>query len=167
MDREGMERYLADKLPEYMVPRQWVELAELPLTGSGKIDRKALPEPNLSMLGGGYMAPRSGVENALAGIWQDLLEIERVGINDNFFELGGTSLLIIKLANKLEVRLQTAVNITTLFEYPTIRRFADYLEVRGASDSNSESMDRGDLLEDIGKFINKTDNIENEAYERV
>ncbi len=168
MDREGMERYLTGKLPEYMIPRQWVELAELPLTGSGKVDRKALPEPQgFGMMRQDYVAPRSEVEELLAGIWQELLGVERVGINNNFFELGGTSLLIIKLANKLEVRLQTAVDITMLFEYPTIRRLADHLEERGASDTNRESVEQGDLLEGIGKFINKTDNIKNEAYERV
>jgi amino acid adenylation domain-containing protein len=168
MDREGMEQYLAGKLPEYMVPRQWVELAEVPLTGSGKVDRKALPEPDGSgMPQPDYVAPRRGIEEALVEIWQELLGLERVGINDNFFELGGTSLLIIRLANTLEAQWQITVNITTLFEYPTIRRLANYLEVRETPDPDTGSAGREDLLEDVGRFMNRMDNIENEAYESV
>ena len=90
------------RLPEYMVPSVFVTLDELPLTPNGKVDRRALPEPGHERpeLEGGYVAPRTAVEEALAGIWSEVLGVEEVGIYDNFFELGGDSILSIQIVSK-------------------------------------------------------------------
>ncbi|MFF2129513.1 amino acid adenylation domain-containing protein, partial [Streptomyces olivochromogenes] len=89
--------HLSGSLPEYMVPAVFVRLDRLPLTPSGKVDRRALPEPvvDISQLAGSYVAPRSEAEEALARVWADVLGVDRVGVHDNFFELGGDSILSI------------------------------------------------------------------------
>ncbi len=131
MDREGMEQYLTGKLPEYMVPRQWVELAELPLTGNGKVDHKALPEPEAETAD--YVAPRSEMEETLAGIWQEVLGIDRIGIHDNFFELGGHSLLIIRVISAVRKALSVEMVIGDLFDCPTIAELGQKLSGEAAA----------------------------------
>src|SRR6185436_3771937 len=81
--------FLQQTLPDYMLPSAFVFLPELPLTPSGKLDRRALPKPELNATGEHYVAPRTPAEQTLAGIWEEVIGHERVGINDNFFELGG------------------------------------------------------------------------------
>jgi acyl-coenzyme A synthetase/AMP-(fatty) acid ligase len=84
--REAITSYLKSRLPEYMLPALWVELETLPLSPNGKVDKKALPDPDASELQSNeYVAPRNELEQKLADIWQELLGLERVGINDNFF----------------------------------------------------------------------------------
>ncbi|WP_432328221.1 non-ribosomal peptide synthetase [Mucilaginibacter sp. P25] len=83
-DQEVLRTYLQSKLPEYMVPSLWVELASLPLTSNGKTDRRSLPDPDLSLVRGNYEAPVTELEEQLAQIWQELLGVERVGVHDNF-----------------------------------------------------------------------------------
>ena len=98
VDAEGLREHLAVRLPEYMVPAAYVRLERMPLTGNGKLDRKALPAPELDAYGvSEYAAPEGEVETTLAAIWAELLHVERVGRNDNFFELGGHSLLVVVL----------------------------------------------------------------------
>jgi hypothetical protein len=80
-----------------MIPSLFIEIAEFPVTLNGKIDKKALPKPEKELLADQYVAPRNEVEKTLVTIWQDVLKIDRVGINDNFFELGGHSLLAVRL----------------------------------------------------------------------
>src|SRR5207244_2101848 len=93
-EADELRRQAAERLPEYMVPTAYVRLEARPLTPNGKLDRKALPEPDESRpeLGQEYTAPRDAVEARLAGLWGEVLRVERVGIHDNFFELGGDSL---------------------------------------------------------------------------
>ncbi len=124
MDREGMERYLTGKLPEYMVPRQWVKLTELPLTGSGKVDHKALPAPETETVD--YVAPRSEVEELLAEIWQGLLGMERIGIYDNFFALGGDSIMTIQLVNRAQ-RAGIKLEVRDVFSFQTIDGLSNML----------------------------------------
>ncbi|WP_431607489.1 AMP-binding enzyme, partial [Pseudomonas aeruginosa] len=81
--REALAAHLAKSLPEYMVPAQWLALERMPLSPNGKLDRKALPAPEVSVAQAGYSAPRNAVERTLAEIWQDLLGVERVGLDDN------------------------------------------------------------------------------------
>jgi hypothetical protein len=101
-DREGIIAYLKDKLPEYMVPALLMELESFPLTANGKVDRKALPDPDASeLLSHQYTAPRNEAEKILAAIWKDLLEVEQAGIHDDFFELGGHSLLAVRLISAI------------------------------------------------------------------
>jgi hypothetical protein len=121
--------HLQKVLPEYMVPSAFVMLDRLPLTASGKLDRKALPPPeSAARVIRPYDAPRGEVEESIAGIWKQLLRVERPGREDNFFNLGGHSLL----ATKLKVRIRSAFTvdlpISMVFESPTIRGLASRVE---------------------------------------
>ncbi|MHA4812573.1 amino acid adenylation domain-containing protein, partial [Flavitalea flava] len=120
-DREGIMNFLTERLPEYMVPSLLAVLEEMPLTLNGKIDRKALPdlETDLS-LARRYVAPRNELEVQLSAIWQELMELEQIGINDDFFELGVHSLLAIRLIAMIRKRLGIEVPIGDIFDYPTI-----------------------------------------------
>ncbi len=120
-----LQRFLKDRLPDYMVPSIFMMLEEMPLTPSGKIDRRRLPEPEVDRedLGTTYVAPRTDVERILVEIWEELLPVERVGVRDNFFELGGDSILSIQViarANQRGVRLSPR----HIFEAPTIEELA-------------------------------------------
>jgi len=95
--------YLRERLPEFMVPSAFVMLDALPLTPNGKVDRKNLPSPVARpvALGGGFVAPRSGIERQIARVWQEVLGVDTVGANDNFFDLGGHSLLMVRVHGRL------------------------------------------------------------------
>ncbi|MEM9338700.1 MAG: amino acid adenylation domain-containing protein, partial [Bacteroidota bacterium] len=134
LDKEFLQDQLQQKLPEYMVPRWWVALEEMPLTVNGKLDRKALPDLDHSaLLTKGYAAPGTELEMALTEIWQELLGIEKVGIYDNFFELGGHSLLIVHLISSINKRLNAEVPFAFVFKYPTISEFAAHVTADGLS----------------------------------
>jgi thioesterase domain-containing protein/acyl carrier protein len=117
-----LRSFLKEKLPEYMVPAVFVQLQNFPLTPNGKIDRKALPEPDMGKIntGSGYVAPRSELELKLTGIWEKILGITRIGVQDNFFELGGHSLLAVQMFAELEKALQIKLPLVTLFEHQNI-----------------------------------------------
>ena len=102
MDAGELRAHLKRSLPDYMVPSAFVVLEALPLTPNGKIDRRALPAPEAdAVVRGEYVAPRTPVEEMLAGIWAEVLKLERVGVQDNFFELGGHSLLAIRVMERM------------------------------------------------------------------
>ncbi|HEU4558943.1 MAG TPA: non-ribosomal peptide synthase/polyketide synthase, partial [Longimicrobium sp.] len=115
---------LRGRLPGYMVPSAVVALEALPLTPSGKVDRRALPPPEWSGGEAGYVAPRTPVEAALAGIWAEVLRLERVGVHDDFFSLGGHSLLIMRVVSRVREVFGAELPVRTLFEAPTIDRLA-------------------------------------------
>ncbi|WP_430909645.1 amino acid adenylation domain-containing protein, partial [Maribacter sp. 2-571] len=126
-EREKLERDLRERLPEYMVPRLWVFLEELPLTGNGKVDRKSLPDPGASLLSEReYAAPRNETEQRLTDIWQELLGVDKVGIQDNFFELGGDSIITIQVVSRAR-RLGYNLNPIDIFESQTISKLADII----------------------------------------
>ncbi|MGI8634584.1 MAG: condensation domain-containing protein, partial [Segetibacter sp.] len=132
IDKQTISTYLHSKLPDYMVPGLWVQLDRLPITPNGKIDKKALPEPDAAELSGHqYVAPRNELEEKLAAIWQQVLNIERAGIEDNFFELGGHSLLAMRLTSAVRKELQAEVAIKDLFLYPTIAQLAEVIKAEG------------------------------------
>jgi amino acid adenylation domain-containing protein len=114
--------FLKPKLPEFMVPSAFVFLDALPTTPSGKLDRKALPMPDMSLqdLDAGFIAPRSQVEKRLAEIWGNLLGIDRIGIHDNFFELGGHSLLAVKMVVNVNKQFDTNLPLGTIYQTPTV-----------------------------------------------
>ena len=130
-DKAAIERYLENKLPEYMIPQVWVELESLPLTANGKVDRKALPEPEAQAKAGGYEAPQTETEEKLVEIWQEILEVDQVGINDDFFELGGHSLLAIRLISMIRKELGAEVKIGDVFDYPTIALLSGRITTEG------------------------------------
>ena len=124
-----LRNYLAEKLPEYMVPSALVTLDEMPLTVNGKIERQALPSleslrPELEVV---YVAPQTELEQIIATIWQEVLHLEKVGIYDNFFDLGGHSLLIVQVHSTLQARLERNISMVEMFKYPTIELLAKHL----------------------------------------
>ncbi|MBB6498037.1 non-ribosomal peptide synthase/polyketide synthase [Pedobacter cryoconitis] len=130
-DKEIMLNWLKGLLPDYMVPSFFIKLAALPLTANGKIDKKALPDPDTNeLLATAYAAPRNPLEEALAVIWQDMLGITRVGIYDNFFELGGLSLLVIGLVSVIKKELKVKLQVRDIFNYPTIDSLAAIMNTR-------------------------------------
>ncbi len=121
-----LRRYLEEKLPEYMVPQAFVLLDEMPLTPNGKVDRRALPEPDRTRpeLAAEYVAPRSAVEEVVASIWSEVLDVEQVGVHDNFFDLGGHSLKATQVISHLREALQVELPLRSLFEEPTVAGLA-------------------------------------------
>ena len=133
---ERIRELLGGMLPAYMVPSAFVALERFPLTPNGKLDRRALPPPDAaSQLRRSYAAPRGSVEAALAGIWQALLRVERVGRDDNFFELGGYSMLALDLRTRIESELGVAVSLSALIEAPTVALLAQLVAADGQRDS--------------------------------
>jgi amino acid adenylation domain-containing protein len=121
--------FLKVKLPDYMVPAAWVVLPVLPLTPNGKLDRKGLPAPVADAYSHrGYEAPQGETETLLAGLWEEVLKLERVGRHDNFFELGGHSLLATQLISRIRAVLGVDVALRSLFETTTVAGFAEYIQ---------------------------------------
>jgi amino acid adenylation domain-containing protein len=121
---------LKERLPEYMVPAWYLELEELPLTPNGKVDRKNLPAPETVRLGLAqpFVAPRSHLEEMLAGLWMQILNLDQVGIDDNFFDLGGHSLLATRLLSRVRQSLDVELRLDQLFSAPTIAGMAKQVE---------------------------------------
>ncbi|MZQ80584.1 amino acid adenylation domain-containing protein [Paenibacillus sp. 5J-6] len=122
----GLRAELSQSLPSYMIPAAFVQLERLPLTTSGKIDRKALPAPDESSLNTGvtYVAPVTPLQAKLSDIWQDVLSVKQVGIHDSFFDLGGHSLKATQLISKMHKQLEVQVPLRDVFRYPTIEALA-------------------------------------------
>ncbi|AVO54972.1 non-ribosomal peptide synthase/polyketide synthase [Ectopseudomonas mendocina] len=132
--RDSLRAGLLQRLPEYMVPQQWLFLDALPLTPNGKLDRKALPKPDASQSQRAFVAPRSELEQRIADIWQDVLKLERVGLSDDFFELGGHSLLATQVVSRVRHALNIDLPLRSLFEAPQLADFmANIEQAAGAS----------------------------------
>jgi amino acid adenylation domain-containing protein len=121
-----LRRFLAASLPEPMIPAAFMFLEALPLTAHGKVDRKALPAPAAARSApeDSFVAPRSPVEETLAAIWREVLEIDRVGVHDDFFLLGGHSLSAARMLSRVRDRLRSELSLAALFEAPTIAGLA-------------------------------------------
>jgi acyl carrier protein len=134
-----LRRYLSDTLPDYMVPSAFVMLDTLPLTPSGKVDRRAvpLPDPVRPELEGAYVAPRDCVEERLARVWGDVLGLEQVGIHDNFFELGGHSLLATRIISGIRDELRVELPLRRIFEMPTIAQLAQEVQQEPGAQASS------------------------------
>jgi amino acid adenylation domain-containing protein len=145
---QDLRSYLQHKLPEYMVPSAFVFLDSLPLTANGKLDRRRLPFPKQIRpeLEGGLAAPQTEVEKTIASIWQDLLELESVGLEDNFFDVGGNSLHLIQLERKLRETFGPKISILDLFKNPTVSSLAEYLQP-----AQSEATSRGRISDRVSK----------------
>jgi amino acid adenylation domain-containing protein/non-ribosomal peptide synthase protein (TIGR01720 family) len=121
-----LRQYLANVLPDYMIPGYMMELEQLPLTANGKVDRKALPEPPMSAEQD-YVSPRTEQEQLLADVWKEVLQVEAVGIHDNFFTLGGDSIKAIQVAARLH-RYSLKLEVNHLFQNPTVFELTPYLQ---------------------------------------
>jgi tyrocidine synthetase-3 len=124
-----LREYLLKKLPDYMIPSYFVQVEKIPITPNGKIDKRALPAPEM-IIGEGYAAPRNKMEEKLVEIWSEILGIEKdlISIDSNFFELGGHSLKAIGMANKIHKIFGVKVTIQNLFRYSSIARVADLIK---------------------------------------
>ncbi|MGE7994420.1 amino acid adenylation domain-containing protein, partial [Pseudomonas sp. NPDC089554] len=125
--RETIREPLRQALPDYMVPSQLLFIERMPLSPNGKLERKALPKPDASQAQKAYVAPRTELEQRIATIWQDVLKLERVGLNDNFFELGGHSLLATQVRSRIRQQLDLDIALRTLFEHSTLAAFCQAL----------------------------------------
>jgi amino acid adenylation domain-containing protein len=131
---------LRERLPEYMVPSSLTEVEQWPLTPNGKTDRRALPEPEegKSERGVKYVEPRTAVEEILAEVWSQVLDVERVGVHDNFFELGGHSLLAAQVMARLTKVFQTEIPLQSIFDAPTIAGLAEFITTATAGERQPE-----------------------------
>jgi amino acid adenylation domain-containing protein len=133
-DPADLEASLAESLPEYMLPARWMALDAFPMTSSGKIDRRELPDPGVQpgRRGGEFVAPRDELEQDIASIWAALLGIEEVGVFDDFFALGGHSLLATQAIMRIR-RSHGNIPLGALFNSPTVAALADVIRARSAS----------------------------------
>ena len=146
---QWLRQQLSQHLPEHMLPSVYVVMEVLPLTSTGKIDRRALPEPDMSLHQGEYVAPRSELERSLVAIWQQVLDVptnddqsSKIGIEDNFFALGGHSLSATRVAAQVRSQLELTVPLKTLFSHQTIAELSAVLSVN----ADGECYDRPALV---------------------
>jgi aspartate racemase len=128
---ERLRTHLRSRLPEYMIPARFVSLAAFPLTPNGKIDRLALPKPNMPSTDTSMQACRDTIEQRMVDIWESLLGVQPVRPGDNFFELGGNSLLAVRVMVEIEKAWGKRLPIVALFESPTIRQLAGMIRTAG------------------------------------
>jgi len=130
LSQASLRDYLKQQLPEYMLPQAFVTLPTLPLTSNGKLDRRALPAPDYAQQVGAqtYQPPRTETEAGVAGIWTEVLGLERVGVEDNFFAVGGHSLLATQVVSRVRQHFQVELPLRTLFESPTVAALARVIE---------------------------------------
>jgi amino acid adenylation domain-containing protein len=124
-----LREHMLGKLPEYMMPSAYVELEKLPLNHNGKIDRKALPQPDRDTPEEEYVGPQDATQETLCRLWQDVLRRDRVGIHDNFFEIGGHSLLAVQLTSRVRSAFAIEMPLSVLFATPTVARMAKHIAV--------------------------------------
>jgi len=128
LDVSALQQQVRERLPEYMVPSAIVKIEAFPLTPNGKVDRKRLPEPELSF-STVYRAPRTLEEEILCGLFAEVLGVERVGIDDDFFQMGGHSLLAVRLVGRIRMNLEAEISVRSLFEAPTVAKLADQMNL--------------------------------------
>jgi amino acid adenylation domain-containing protein len=137
----SLRRRVAEQCPEYMVPAAFVFLPAMPRDANGKLDRRALPEPQgRPDLAAEYAAPRTELERTVAAVWAEVLGVERVGLDDNFFELGGNSLLIVRLRARLAAATGKELPVVELFRSPTVRALAERLEEETSPERAAEAV---------------------------
>jgi amino acid adenylation domain-containing protein len=154
-----LRSFLRQKLPDYMVPSAFVFLDSLPLTANGKLDRNSLPAPDQDRpeLRENYVAPRTPVEELLAGIWVKVLKVDKVGIHDNFFDLGGHSLLATQVISRVREAFRVDVLLRDLFEAPTVAELASRVE---------RSTPEAGELEEIARNMAEVESLPEEEIER-
>ncbi len=135
MNSEELREFLSAEVPDYMLPRYFMFMEKMPLTASNKIDRVNLPEPDKgSDADTEFAAPRTETEEKLAAIWQEVLEIDRIGVTDNFIEVGGHSLLVITIISRIHQEFGVELELRDVFDHPTIRELAHLVDSSAASE---------------------------------
>ena len=148
VDLTELKGFLGKSLPDYMVPKAYVLLDAFPLTANGKVDKKALPEPDDSLHARNqFVAPRNDTEEALTQIWKEVLNLDQIGVTDNFFDLGGHSLLATQVVSRVRDHFNVDLPLSALFEEPTIENIA--LHLLQAELSSADDLEMADLLAEI------------------
>ncbi len=138
-----LKSFLETRLPSYMVPSAFVTLQEFPLTPNGKIDRKSLPAPTIQRaVDDTYEAPQSELEKSLATLWQEVLQVDRVGLHDNFFDLGGHSLLLLRVHHRLGELSTQQISMVEMFQYPTVDKLARRLSAPARASTSTAEKDQ-------------------------
>ncbi|MEL6864764.1 MAG: amino acid adenylation domain-containing protein, partial [Bacteroidota bacterium] len=145
IELSSIQAYLRERLPDYMIPQQWMELEALPLSHTGKLDRKALAGLGAELKVQEYQAPQTLTEKHLAQIWSELLEVEEVGLQDQFFDLGGHSLLAIRVLAALQKEMEVEISIDAIFSHTTLEALAAHIDQQstGLAHQPLSKMDRG------------------------
>jgi natural product biosynthesis luciferase-like monooxygenase protein len=140
-ERSELRAFLSERLPEFMLPTAWVELAVLPKTPNAKIDRKALPAPEDVAAAPRRAAqpPENELERQIAAIWREVLAAPEIGRDENFFDLGGHSLLTVQVQGRLRRQLNRTVALTDLFRFPTVRTLAQFLAIDAGEQQKAEN----------------------------
>ena len=133
-----LRKHLSQELPDYMVPRYFIPLEKIPVTPNGKIDRLRLPEPEEVIASESvYVPPSNEIEKKLVAIWQEVLAVEKVGIDDNFIELGGHSLLVVSIISRIHQEFQVELQLRDVFDHPTVRELSGLIMAAEASTFSS------------------------------
>jgi len=162
-DTDQIKQFLRRMLPEYMIPSMIVVMNEMPLSPSGKVDKKALPAPDLdrSLMKSVYVEPRNDIERELVQICEELLGVDQVGVHDNFFELGGHSLLATQFISRVRESLSVELELRQLFETPTVAQIAEAIETSEAE----ATVDRTRIAELIKRINELSDDEVKELLE--
>jgi amino acid adenylation domain-containing protein len=138
-----LRSFLKESLPEYMVPEVFIMLDALPLTANGKLDQRALPAPATQRPSQAqhFVAPRTPIEETLAGLWREVLKVEQIGIQDNFFDLGGHSLIAIKLVSRIRTEFKVELALADFFAAATVEALGERIEEALIEASNSAEID--------------------------
>ena len=147
--RDGLKTALKSSLPDYMIPTYVLFLAQLPLTPNGKLDRKALPTVEARKMQAAYVAPLSELAQQIAAIWQQVLTLDRIGLNDHFFELGGHSLLAVNVVSRVTLELGIALTPQLLFQHPVMGDFVAHLDVSDGAINEQKLNKLEALLDDM------------------
>ncbi len=139
---DQLRGFLKERVPDYMLPSHYIFLEKLPTTPSGKVDRRALPQPTRAHLPDeqGFVAPRTDLERQIAAIWKDILGIDRIGVHDNFFDVGGHSLKVVQVLSRMRTALQVDLPLRRVFEGPTVAEVAI-----GVLETFAEGLDAAEL----------------------
>jgi pristinamycin I synthase-3/4 len=132
VDLGALRARVKESLPDYMIPAAFVQLPSLPLTANGKLDRKAMPEPDFEAAAA-YRAPETPLQESLCAIFGSVLEVAKVGIDDSFFDIGGQSLQAMRLLSRVRAEIGVDLLINVLFDIPTVAGLADHIEAAAAA----------------------------------
>ncbi|PEU19241.1 MULTISPECIES: non-ribosomal peptide synthetase [unclassified Bacillus (in: firmicutes)] len=161
-NQDDYRTYLAQKLPGHMVPRFIMKLNEMPVNYNGKIDRKALPAPDVTVTETEYVPPRNKMEQDIASVWREILEVEKVGVMDNFFELGGNSIKAVRVITKMSLHFE--VNINQLFTHQTIDSLAKNVVYKG--DILKKKIEQAKSLAESIQANNLEDDSKDKQYDK-
>jgi acyl carrier protein len=144
LDIADLRGHMKKLLPTHMLPASFVVLDELPLAPNGKLDRAALPDKHAAapLAEDEYVAPQSEVERTIKAIWQETLQVDRVGTHDNFFDVGGHSFVMLQIQSKLQAAFHKTISIIEMFEHPTISSLAKHLAAQAGAAPSFQAVQR-------------------------